>query len=269
MDVLGLGAQVLSPMPELLSYWLPTEDGARMCRFLNESLAELVATHPQRFAGLGAVPLQSIDAAIKELEYLKNSLGLAGVEIGTNINEQVIGHPSFLPFFEAAQSLNMAVFVHALRPSGMNRLVGPASMEQVLAFPGEVGLAAASMITSATLSKLAHLRIAFSHGGGSLAMLLPRLQHAWQVMPALAQIMPSPRDQSRRMFYDNLVYDAKAITHLIEVFGDSQVMVGSDYPFSIMDKDPMKRVGELDLGAKQVNRLKRENALTWLYGRSD
>ena len=64
--------------------------------------------------------------------------------------------------------------VSAIRPAGMERLVGPASLQQVIGYPGDVGLAAASCITSNLPVRRPDLRIAFSHGGGTLASLLPR-----------------------------------------------------------------------------------------------
>ena len=104
MDEIGLARQVLSPMPELLSYWLPLEDARTLVRYLNDQLAELVASQPQRFSALGAVPLQDVDAAILELEYLVKDLRLPGVEIATHVNGVSIGDPRFLPFFAAAET---------------------------------------------------------------------------------------------------------------------------------------------------------------------
>ncbi len=265
MDQRRTGMQVLSPMPELLSYWLAPDDGSVLCNHLNDVIAEMVRREPTRFVGLGAVPLQDVDMAIEVLDHMVHQLGLAGVEIAGNVNGTVIGDPRFLPFFEAAASWGAAVFVHPLRPSGLDRLVGPAALEQVLAFPGETGLAAASMITGGTLAHLPGLRIAYSHGGGSLAMLLPRLQHAWNTLPQVRERLPgNPLEAARRMYYDNLVYDSDAIHHLISVFGDDQIMVGTDYPFSIMDNDPAARLDALDLPADVRQRLRAGNARRWL-----
>ena len=265
MDRQRIGRQVLSPMPELLSYWLEPDDGASLCRYLNEVIARMVNEAPVRFVGLGAVPLQDVSLAIAELDHAMHELGLAGVEIGGSINGAPIGDPKFLPFFEAAAEWGAAVFVHPLRPSGLDRLVGPAALEQVLAFPGETGLAAASMITGGTLGKVPGLRIAYSHGGGSLSMLLPRLRHAWKALAPVREALGSdPLDAARRMFYDDLVYDGDTIHRLIQVFGSSQIMVGSDYPFTIMDEDPAGRLDALGLPPETLLQLQSGNARRWL-----
>lgn len=265
MDATGVERQVLSPMPELLAYWLTPEDGRTLARFLNDTLATLVQAAPARFLALGAVPLQDVDAAIGELRSAIEDFGLAGVEIGSNVNGVPIGDPRFLPFFEAAQDLGAAIFVHALRPAGMDRLVGPPALEQTVAFPGEIGLAAMSMITGGTIARLPGLRIAFSHGGGSLQVQVPRLHHAWQGFGLLRDAMPEgPTALARRMYYDDLLYDARAIRALIELVGDTQVMVGTDYPFAIMDKDPGGRLDSLAVDDAVRERLSRGNALRWL-----
>lgn len=270
MDRSGIGQQVLSPMPELLSYWLATEDAAALTLFLNETVAEMVRSSPHRFVGLAAVPLQDIDAAIAGIEHAVRDLGLVGVEIGSNVNGVSIGDARFLPFFEVVESLDAVVFVHALRPSGMDRLVGPPLLEQVLAFPGEIGLAAASLLTGGMLGQLPHLRIAFSHGGGSLPALLTRLQHAWESMPAIHETMTmSPREAAQTIFYDDLVYDGRAIETLVRLYGKTQVMIGSDYPFAIMDREPATRVDALDLSEETKDLLRYRNAERWLYGGSE
>ena len=265
MDRLRVTRHVLSPMPELLSYWMQPEDGAAMCRFLNDAIAGMVASAPTRFVGLGAVPLQDLARAIDELQHCVRQLGLAGVEIGTHVGGVAIGDPRWLPFFEAAADIGAAIFVHPLRPVGMERLVGPAGLEQVLAFPGETGLAAASMITGGTLARVPKLRIAFSHGGGSFSMLLPRLRHAWAQLPQIRDALSGdPLVAARTMYFDDLVYDAPTIHRLIDVFGASQLMVGSDYPFNIMDPDPAERAESLGLTPEQLAGLRAGNAKRWL-----
>ena len=247
MNGMRVARQALSPMPELLSYWLPLEDAKVLVRHLNEEIAAMVERAPQRLVGLGAVPLQDLQSAVEELEYVVKSLKFSGVEIATHVNGTSIGAPQFEPFFAAAEEMGAAIFVHPLRPAGQDRIVGPFS-DQAVCFPGDIALACASMITGGVAARHPGLRIAFSHGGGAMAMLLPRLVHAWQMTPkAREALKESPAATARRFFYDQLVFDAAAARLLIERFGASQIMVGSDYPFVMGDRDPVGTLERLKL----------------------
>lgn len=264
MEKIGLTHQVLSPMPELLSYWMNGTDAAVLHRDINEQMARLSNDHPAQFSCLAAVPLQNLDLAISELEYSAKVLRMAGAEIGSNINGRPIGAPEFIPFFAAAERLGMAIFVHAMRPN-LDRLVGPPILEAALGFPTEVGLAAASAITSGLMLRHPELRIAFSHGGGTLATLLPRLQQAWQSTPALREsIELAPLEQARKFYYDTLVYDRELLLFLVERFGAEQLFMGTDYPFAIQEFDPLGRLTETGLDNIFLSKLRYENAERYL-----
>ncbi|WP_066705229.1 amidohydrolase family protein [Curvibacter delicatus] len=264
-EAMGLVLQAVSPMPELLSYWLAPATGAQLVRFLNEQIAGMVAESGGQLVGLGAVPLQDMALAIRELHYLKDSLGFSGVEIGSNINGIVVGDPRLDPFFEACEALDMAVFVHALRPTGMNRLVGPPPLQQVLAYPTDVGLAAASVLTGNLMTRRPKLRLAFSHGGGTLAMLLPRLEQAMSVFPALRDsVNRSPTEQARELFYDTLVFDAPTLQHLVRTFGASQLMLGTDYPFNFHEPQPVARIEQAGFDGNVAEQLLQANARRFL-----
>lgn len=264
MGEMRVTRQALSPMPELLSYWLPLEDGKALIRYLNEQIAEMVALAPQRFIGLGAVPLQDVDSAIAELDFVLKKLQFSGVEIASHVNGVSIGDARFEPFFAAAERLGAAIFVHALRPAGQDRIVG-AFTEQAVCFPGDIALAAASMITGGVAAKHPKLRIAFSHGGGGLSMLLPRLVHAWHALPkAKESLAESPAVYARRFYYDALVFDPAAVRFVIDRFGSSQVCVGSDYPFNMGDRDPLGTLEKTGLDAATLAAITTANARRFL-----
>ena len=268
MPDMGLALQAVSPMPELLSYWMGATDAQQLLRYLNDQIAQMVSQSNGHLIGMGAVPLQDVDLAIRELEYAVKTLGFAGVEVGSNINGRAIGAPEFDPFFEACEALGAAVFVHAIRPAGMERLVGPPPLQQVLAYPGDVGLAAASVLTSSLIERRPGLRIAFSHGGGTLAMLLPRLQQGWGVFPALKDsIAVSPAEQARKLFYDTLVFDAPTLRHLVDRFGASQLMLGTDYPFNFHERTPVARVDAAGFDETTRQMLLQGNARRFLGAR--
>ncbi|TNE35444.1 MAG: amidohydrolase [Alphaproteobacteria bacterium] len=265
MEEMGITRQVLSPMPVLLSHGMPEKAAIQLGDHVNGTIAAMVAEAPDQFSGLGMVPLQNIDAAIRTLEKLVKVEGLAGVEIGTHIAGMVIGDPKFEPFFEAAEALSASIFVHALNPLGKERLVGPTQLSNALGFPCEVGLSAASVLTGGLIARHPNLRIAFSHGGGALAMLLPRLAHVWDISEAIRSEIPlDPREGARRLYYDTLVYDKDALGYLIRKFGSDRLILGSDFPFTIHDRNPAGRLDDLDLTAQEKSRLLHENASVFL-----
>ena len=264
MGAMQVARQALSPMPELLSYWLPLADARTLIRYLNDEIAAMVARAPERFVGLGAVPLQDVEAAIRELEYVVGSLGFAGVELASHVNGTSIGDPRFEPFFAAAERLSVAVFVHALRPAGQERIVG-AFPEQAVCFPGDVALAAASLITGGIAARYPRLRVAFSHGGGAMSILLPRLVQAWHKIPKAAESLPdSPALYARRFFYDALVFDPAAVRFLVGTFGSSQIVVGTDYPFALGESDPVGALEKSGLDAGVLRAIRSENAQRFL-----
>jgi aminocarboxymuconate-semialdehyde decarboxylase len=264
MGEMRVARQVLSPMPELLSYWLPLDDAKVLIRYLNEQIAGMIALAPDRFAGLGAVPLQDLDSAIRELEFVLKMLRFAGAEIASHVNGVSIGDARFEPFFAAAEKMGAAIFVHALRPAGQDRIVGPFA-EQAVCFPGDIALAAASMITGGIAARHPKLRIAFSHGGGALGVLLPRLVHAWKVTPkAKEALTESPAATARRFFYDALVFDPLAVRFVIDTFGSSQICVGTDYPYAMADPDPLGTLEKAGLDAAVLAAVRAGNARRFL-----
>jgi aminocarboxymuconate-semialdehyde decarboxylase len=264
MGAMRITRQAISPMPELLSYWLPLEDAKVMVRYLNDQIAAMIARSPARFIGLGAVPLQDVDSAIKEMEHAVQVLRFSGIEIASHVNGTSIGDPRFEPFFAAAETMGAAIFVHALRPAGQDRIVG-AFPEQAVCFPGDIGLACASMITGGIGARHPKLRIAFSHGGGVMSILLSRLVHAWNMFPkAKDSLSESPAVTAKRFYYDQLVFDPAAVRFVVSTFGESQILIGTDYPFALGDQHPMKTLELAQVRGKALEAISSANAKRFL-----
>ena len=238
MDAAGVVRQALSPMPELLSYWFAPQAGLDMCRWINDTIAEMVSSRPERFSGLGAVPLQDPELAARELGRLRQD-GLCGVEIGSNVNGRVQGEAEFEPFYAEAERLDMAVFVHALHPIGSDRLSSMPDLEPFAAFPLDTALAAAALVRGGVPERYPALRFGFSHGGGAVVPLIHRLGKGAALTRGFKGVISqSPVDYARRFFYDNLVYEPGYAAYLANEFAPGQVFCGTDYPFAIMEAEP-------------------------------
>lgn len=264
MDAHGVDIQVLSTVPVMFSYWAKAADGAEISRFLNDDMADITTEFPLRFIGLGTVPMQDTSLAIKELERCKD-IGLAGVQIGTNVNQLNLGEDQFFDFFKACEELGMAVFVHPWE------MMGEADMQKywlpwLVGMPAETSRAVCSLIFSGVLEKLPNLRVCFAHGGGSFPATIGRIAHGFEVRPDLVAVdnKIDPRDYLKRIYFDSLVHDADALKYLINLAGADRIMLGTDYPFPLGELEPGKLIESMSFDEDVIDDLLHGTALRWL-----
>ena len=262
MDAETVGRQVLSPMPKLFSYGFEPGDTLDFCRYVNGVIVEMMQAAPQRFYGLGIVPLQDPELAAKELARIRAD-GLHGVEIGTNINGKSLGDPSLLPFFQEAERQGVPIFVHAQDPTEPARFSGPPLLGNLIGFPLENLLAATTLITGGVIERCPSLRVLFSHGGGGFAMALPRLDQGWRTMEQWLPRLPS--EYAANFYFDSLLYDRASIELIIAKFGAQRVTVGSDYPFVVREIPPGHHLHEVSgLSDAQREQIHTRSALEFL-----
>ncbi|MDP3658613.1 amidohydrolase family protein [Phenylobacterium sp.] len=256
MDRDGVSVHALSPMPELLSYWFGPDAATAMCDLMNQDIADHCAAEPSRFAGLGMVPMQDPALAVKHLERVKNVYGLSGIEVGSNVNGKYLGDRSFDPVWEAAESLGLAVYAHALHPLVTQGLDLPMVLTNTAGFPIDTAMTVASMLANDTIGRFPNLRIGFSHGGGAVAPIVYRLDWLWNLGGDMAGSMPNrPRDMAAKMYFDSNVYDTTYLKHLCEHLAPGHIFLGTDYPYVIEQTDPVGYAKRANLNNDQLDSL--------------
>jgi aminocarboxymuconate-semialdehyde decarboxylase len=257
--------QVLSTVPVMFAYWARPEHGLDLARLLNDHIAEVVRAHPRRFQGLGTVPMQAPDLAVRELERCVKQLGLRGIQIGSNVNGKNLDDPSIFPVFEAAAELGASVFVHPWEMLGQERLT-KYWMQWLVGMPAETTLAICSVIFSGVLERLPKLRIAFAHGGGAFGATLGRIDHGFHARPDLCQQENAiaPRTYLGRFYVDTLVHDPAMLCHLVKIYGKNRVALGTDYPFPLGELEPGRLITECGFDDDVREWLESRTALEWL-----
>lgn len=257
--------QVVCTIPVMFSYWAKPGDTMDLSRFLNDHIADVQTRYPKNYVGLGTVPMQEPELAIRELHRLKNELNMPGVQIGSNINDINLSDPRFFPFFKEAADLGMAIMIHPWE------MMGEKSMEKywlpwLVGMPAETSRAMASLIFGGIMEKLPNLRVMLSHAGGSFIPTIGRLEHGFNCRPDLVAIdnKRNPREYLGKFWVDCITHDIDMLKYILKVQGSKKVCLGSDYPFPLGDLEIGKFIEESDLDAATVEDIFCTSTLEWL-----
>ena len=264
LDRLGIERQVLSPPPLMFCYWADPTAAAEFCRLHNDMIAEVVAAHPSRFLGAAIVPLQAPALAVKELERVARH-GFRCIEIGSSVDGRDLDDPALGPVWEAADALDLALFVHPAAPVlGIDR-VRAYNLPLVLGNPLETALAITRVIYGGLLDRWPRLRWCFAHGGGAFAFVVGRVDRGWAVMPEGKAAVPRPPSAyASRFWVDSITHSGPALRYILDTHGADRVVLGSDYPFRMGYDDPVKSLDETPLDAATRQRVLETNAEDFL-----
>lgn len=264
-DEAGVSVQVLSTVPVMFSYWAKPKDGAVVAGFLNDHLAEVVAGNPDRFIGLGTLPMQDPELAAEELERCVTKLGFAGVQIGSHVNDWNLNEPNLFPIYAAAERLSAAIFVHPWEMMGEDKM-SKYWLPWLVGMPAETSRAICSLLFGGVFEKFPKLRFAFAHGGGSFPITVGRIEHGFKVRPDLCAIDNkfNPRDYLGKFWVDSLVHDAKALEFVAELLGEDKVVLGTDYPFPLGEHQPGSLIESMSWSPERKMKMLWSNAFDWL-----
>jgi aminocarboxymuconate-semialdehyde decarboxylase len=267
MDRLGVDMQVLSPIPMFSCYWAPPEGGQAVARCLNRYIADVVAAHPTRFCGMGTVPLQDPTLAIAELPYIKDTLKMHAVQIGTCPANRDLDDPLLFPFFEACRDIGMSVFVHPMQPLIGGDRLNQYYLPNIVGNPLETGLAMTRFIVGGVMERLPDLKICFAHGGGAFSHVLGRVDKGFAVRGEMREkIDRPPSDYARMIYVDAMTFDAASLRLVVDKHGPERVLMGSDYPFLLGDEDPVAGVEAAELSDDVTHAILEENVWKFMRG---
>ncbi len=265
MEETGVARQVLSTIPVLFNYWAKPADALETSRFFNDHIAETVQQFPGQFIGLGTVPLQDTELAIKEMIRCREELKFPGIQIGSNVNGKNLNDISLFPLYNEAEKIGCAIFVHPWEMMGEQQMQ-KYWLPWLVGMPAETSRAICSMIFGGVFDHFPKLRIAFAHGGGSFPFTLGRIEHGYKVRPDLVAVdnNTNPCDYIGKFWVDSLVHDEKALRYLIDLFTSNKICTGSDYPFPLGEEEPGRLLKSIGLDKEDEEKILERNAMQWL-----
>ncbi len=247
MDKFKVDKMVLCTVPVLFNYWIKPLDGLDWCRFLNDHIASIQQNKPARFIALGTLPMQDIDLSIAEMRRCKEQLGIRGFEIGSHIGDRNLDSKTFFPLWEAAQELDVAIFVHPWDMMGQEKMPHY-FLPWLVGMPAETSLAICSMLFGGVFDAFPKLRVMFAHGGGSFPFTVGRVSHGWHARPDLCNIneIKDPKTYLGKFWIDGITHDEEALKFLIQVIGADKIAYGTDYPFPLGDLEHGKFIEQME-----------------------
>ena len=247
MDALGVDVQLISPNSDFYQYANELDIATTIASECNDSIAEIVESYPQRFAGLGTLPMQDIDVALRELDRVMSDLRLKGVMINDHVNGRCYDEPEFLRFFQAAERLGAVLFFHQSAGTVVHDRVNRYKLGNAIGNLTDRTITFATLVFGGVIDKYPDLKVLLAHGGGYTAFGIGRLdkvagalestQEEGTLRPPFEranegkfELTRAPSTYLGQFSYDCCVYDEHALRFLIDKVGVSQIMLGTDYP---------------------------------------
>lgn len=246
MDDTGIAMQILSLTAPGVQVFDAAEATA-LARDFNDQLADAIRQHPTRFSGLAAIAPQDPADAAKELERGVRQLGLKGAIVNSHTRGEYLDDAKFWPIFEAAEHLNVPVYIHPTTPP--KSMIAP-FLERgldgaIFGFAVETGLHLLRIIVAGVFDKFPKLRIVSGHLGEALPYWLPRLDfmHGNMVAanryPSVKKLQKRPSDYIKENMYvttSGMAWEP-GILYCQSVLGAERVLYAMDYPYQFVAEE--------------------------------
>lgn len=244
----GIERQVLSPPMTIVGYQLEERQGQALSRLFNETNVATARASEGHLIPVATVPMQSSRAAVEELDYAVEELGIHMVEIGTNVNGANLDEENFRPFFARAADLGVLVQLHPHRVAASDRLQSY-FLSNLIGNPMDSAIAAASLIFGGVLDRYPQLNVCLVHGGGALPYLLGRITHGYSAVGKSRTVPREPEAYFRKLYFDTIVHDPRMLLFLYELVGADRLMLGTDYPYEMGETDPLGMLNRAGLSS--------------------
>jgi 5-carboxyvanillate decarboxylase len=268
MDGSGIAKQLVFLTSPGVQVFDPATASA-LARETNDQLSEAVRRHPDRFAGLASIAPHDPANAVKEMERGVRKLGLKGAVVNSHTQGRYLDEPEFWPIFEAAQALDVPIYIHPnTPPPSMIEPFLPRGLDgAIYGFAVETGLHLLRIVVGGIFDRFPKLKIAVGHLGEGLPFWLFRLDFMHRSMvvskryPGAQPLAKKPSDYLKENVWVTTsgMQWAPAIQFSQQVLGFDRVLYAMDYPYQFVPEE-VKVTDEMPITEAQRKLLYQTNA---------
>ena len=234
MDSLGVDVQVVSPYSGFYNYHLDSSIAISTSKESNEEVAQMAKTWPDRFAGLGTLPMQDVGASITELERIMSLPGIKGAMINDQINGEWLDDSKFLPFWRSAEASGAMILFHQGGDTLVTSRIGRYHLPNSIGNLADRTVNFASLVMGGVMDACPDLKICLSHGGGYICHGIGRIDRSWETrIENQVNAKQAPSAYLDRFYYDCIVYTERSLRFLIDTVGAERVVFGTDWPYDM------------------------------------
>jgi aminocarboxymuconate-semialdehyde decarboxylase len=281
MDQFGDYVQVLSlAAPPIEALAAPAEAPA-LARLANDTMAEIVSAHPDRFPGfIASLPMNDVEASLAEMDRALGPLGAKGIQIFSNVNGRPLDEPAFAPIFERAARSGRPIWLHPTRTGAFADYAtedhSKFEMWWTFGWPYETSVAMARIVFAGYLQRFPDLTIITHHMGGMIPYFAGRIGPGLDQLGVrtegedlsvhLRRLGKRPYDYFKMFYADTALFGAKhAVECGLNFFGANQVVFATDFPFdpekgTYNIRETIRDVDGLDISAADRKAIYEGNA---------
>lgn len=240
MDAARIDVQVLSLAVAALDRLEPATATA-LVRDANDLMAAAVRAHPDRFAAFAALHLAEPEKAAAELERCVRTLGFKGALVNGTSAGLFLDDPRFTPFWEAAHSLGVPVYLHPAPPpdpvqhayfSGLPENVAFFLSTAAWGWHSETGLHVLRLIVSGLFDRYPRLQLIIGHMGENLPFSLARAEAILGRGPLPLQRRIADYAHDHLHLTTSGYFTLPPLLCALQVFGAGRILFSVDYPYA-------------------------------------
>jgi len=243
MNRIELDTQMVSPTDVFYQYNQKPEITAQIARECNAEISELVRDYPDRFMGLGTLPMQDIPLAVQEMEHGMKKLGLKGFMIDDHVNGLTYDEPIFEQFWEKAEKLGAFFLIHQYGPTVTETRTRRYFLHNTVGNLVDRTLTYGCLVGGGVMDRHPDLKICLGHAGGYVPYAVDRMDKGWEMFPKYrGNAVKPPSTYLDRFYYDTTTFTNRNLRFLVDVVGADRVVLGTDWPAPMAVVDPVNTI---------------------------